>query len=141
VRSRFDSIYETSSIGGGAIVWRVVNKIDIAMPTQIAAVGGKKNVHFVSSATGEGIDSLIGAIARFCEQFFSPEPALVTRERQRGYLNETVARLRSAEEAEEREEIVAEHLRLAARSLGKLLGRVDVEDVLDVIFRDFCIGK
>ncbi|HEY6705022.1 MAG TPA: hypothetical protein VI010_13055, partial [Xanthobacteraceae bacterium] len=34
-----------------------------------------------------------------------------------------------------------EHLRLATRALGKLLGRVDVEDVLDVIFRDFCIGK
>ena len=40
-----------------------------------------------------------------------------------------------------REEIIAEQLRLAARALGKLLGRVDVEDVLDVIFRDFCIGK
>ena len=37
--------------------------------------------------------------------------------------------------------MVAEELRLATRALGKLLGRVDVEDVLDVIFRDFCIGK
>jgi tRNA modification GTPase len=36
---------------------------------------------------------------------------------------------------------LAEQLRLATRALGKLLGRVDVEDVLDVIFRDFCIGK
>jgi len=51
--------------------------------------------------------------------------------------------LRGAEIAakEGREEIVAEQLRLAARALGKLLGRVDVEDILDVIFRDFCIGK
>ena len=40
-----------------------------------------------------------------------------------------------------REEIMAEQLRLASRALGKLLGRVDVEDILDVIFRDFCIGK
>ena len=39
------------------------------------------------------------------------------------------------------EELVAEELRLAARALGRLAGRVDVEDVLDVIFRDFCIGK
>ena len=39
------------------------------------------------------------------------------------------------------EELVAEELRLAARALGRLTGRVDVEDVLDVIFRDFCIGK
>jgi tRNA modification GTPase len=39
------------------------------------------------------------------------------------------------------EELVAEELRLAARALGRLTGRVDVEDILDVIFRDFCIGK
>ena len=40
-----------------------------------------------------------------------------------------------------REDILAEELRLAARALGRLTGRVDVDDVLDVIFRDFCIGK
>jgi tRNA modification GTPase len=39
------------------------------------------------------------------------------------------------------EELAAEELRAAAHSLGKLLGRVDVEDVLDVIFREFCVGK
>jgi len=36
---------------------------------------------------------------------------------------------------------MAEELRIASDALGRLLGRVDVEDVLDVIFRDFCIGK
>jgi tRNA modification GTPase len=36
---------------------------------------------------------------------------------------------------------VAEDLRLAARALGRVTGRVDVEDLLDVIFNDFCIGK
>jgi len=39
------------------------------------------------------------------------------------------------------EELIAEELRAAATSLGRLTGRVDVEDILDVIFRDFCIGK
>ena len=39
------------------------------------------------------------------------------------------------------EDLVAEELRGAAVALGRLTGRVDVEDVLDVIFRDFCIGK
>ena len=38
-------------------------------------------------------------------------------------------------------EVVAEDLRLAARALGRLTGRVDVEDILDVVFADFCIGK
>jgi tRNA modification GTPase len=36
---------------------------------------------------------------------------------------------------------VAEELRVAAQALGRLLGRVDIEDILDVIFREFCIGK
>jgi tRNA modification GTPase len=39
------------------------------------------------------------------------------------------------------EELAAEDLRAAAYALGRLLGRVDVEDILDVIFREFCIGK
>ncbi len=38
-------------------------------------------------------------------------------------------------------ELAAEDLRLATRALGRITGRVDVEDMLDVIFRDFCIGK
>ena len=46
-----------------------------------------------------------------------------------------------SEPAPVREDVVAEDLRLAARALGRLTGRVDVEDILDVIFRDFCIGK
>jgi len=100
-------------------------------------------VQFISSATGAGVDELVNALLGFAEGFFSAEPALVTRERQRAHLRETVLSLRAAATAahEGREEIMAEHLRLGARALGKLLGRVDVEDVLDVIFRDFCIGK
>ena len=43
--------------------------------------------------------------------------------------------------AQQGDELVAEDLRAAAHQLGRLLGRVDVEDVLDSIFRDFCIGK
>ena len=39
------------------------------------------------------------------------------------------------------EELAAEELRTAVHSLGRLLGRVDVEDVLDAIFREFCVGK
>jgi tRNA modification GTPase len=58
-------------------------------------------------------------------------------------LEETVAALAraNAEGVHGREDIVAEELRMACQSLGRLTGRVDVEEVLDVIFRDFCIGK
>ncbi len=89
-------------------------------------------------------DGLLPALAGHAQNFLgSTEPALVTRERHRRALEETAAALGRAlaEAAPDREEIIAEELRLAARSLGRLTGRVDVEDILDVIFRDFCIGK
>ena len=72
------------------------------------------------------------------------EGALITRERHRQALRDTVAaigRAAAAQRNNDTVELVAEELRLAARALGRLSGRVDVEDILDVIFRDFCIGK
>jgi tRNA modification GTPase len=128
-------------------VWVVVNKMDLvgeeAKRRIESGFDRKEIVNLVSSTTGAGVDELVNAVARFAECFFTPEPALVTRERQRAHLKETVLALQGAQRAaqENREEIMAEQLRLASRALGKLLGRVDVEDVLDVIFRDFCIGK
>jgi tRNA modification GTPase len=129
-------------------VWLVVNKMDLVVEKEVkrrieSGFDGKEIVNFVSSTTGAGVDELVNALARFAGCFFTPEPALVTRERQRAHLKETVLALQGAQRAaqEGSEEIMAEQLRLASRALGKLLGRVDVEDVLDVIFRDFCIGK
>ncbi len=68
-----------------------------------------------------------------------------TRARHRRALEDCAAALERAAAAGAPElvapELVAENLRLALRALGRITGRVDVEDVLDVIFRDFCIGK
>ncbi|MEA3068715.1 MAG: tRNA modification GTPase [Alphaproteobacteria bacterium] len=129
----------------GTAVWVLLNKIDLLPSGERALVSeaGVEAVRLISGATGEGVDELISALTQFCELYFPAEPALVTRERQRAHLQETALALRGvqAAAAEGREEIVAEQLRLATRALGKLLGRVDVEDILDVIFRDFCIGK
>jgi tRNA modification GTPase len=134
-----------SRVPPGTAVWILVNKIDLLPPGERALVSeaGVEPVRLISGATGEGLDELVSALTRFCEEYFPAEPTLVTRERQRAHLQETVLALRGAQAAaaEGREEIVAEQLRLATRALGKLLGRVDVEDILDVIFRDFCIGK
>ena len=68
---------------------------------------------------------------------------MVTRERHRRTLQDALTALRRAlvPDLSSREDLLAEELRLAARALGRLTGRVDVDDVLDVIFRDFCIGK
>jgi tRNA modification GTPase len=131
----------------GSELWFVANKMDLVPGSDRQRVESQfareLTVHLLSSLTSAGIDELVNAISHHAERLFSGEPALVTRERQRGLLKETLTALRGAQGAaqEGREEIVAEHLRLATRALGKLLGRVDVEDILDVIFRDFCIGK
>jgi tRNA modification GTPase len=62
--------------------------------------------------------------------------------RQRELLEQAAASLqRSIAVIGEGEEFAAEELRSAAQSLGRLLGRVDIEDILDLIFREFCIGK
>jgi tRNA modification GTPase len=68
---------------------------------------------------------------------------LITRARHRRALQEMVAALDRALQHDHAagEELIAEDLRAAAMALGRLTGRVDVEDILDVIFRDFCIGK
>ena len=127
--------------------WLVVNKMDLVAEEEKRRIESRFNkeevVNLVSSTTGAGVDELVNALARFAGCLFTPEPALVTRARQRAHLRETVLALQGAQRAAQdgREEIMAEQLRLATRALGKLLGRVDVEDVLDVIFRDFCIGK
>jgi tRNA modification GTPase len=136
-----------AKVASESITWLVVNKIDLVAGEGQRRIESrfdrKEIVNFVSSKTGVGLDELVNAIARYADSFFTSEPALVTRARQRAHLIETGLALQGAQRAAQdgREEIMAEQLRLATRALGKLLGRVDVEDVLDVIFRDFCIGK
>jgi tRNA modification GTPase len=98
----------------------------------------------ISAVTGEGFDGLLAQLAQHAEGFLAgAESALVTRERHRRALEDTLAALRRAlvGDLAAREDLLAEELRIATRALGRLTGRVDVEDVLDVIFRDFCIGK
>ena len=98
----------------------------------------------ISAKTGEGFDVLLNALARHAEKFLAgAESAVVTRERHRRTLQDALTALRRAlvPELSNREDLLAEELRLAARALGRLTGRVDIDDVLDVIFRDFCIGK
>jgi tRNA modification GTPase len=104
--------------------------------------GESERTFEISALTGQGVDRLVTALTRFAGDFFSAgEPALVTRERQRTALAQTAEALRSALALEGPEELVAEELRAGAQALGRLTGRIDVEDILDVIFRDFCIGK
>jgi tRNA modification GTPase len=137
-----------TQVDGGAATWTILNKIDlfergINEPASLTKDDASRSFA-VSARTGEGLAELLGALERFAADFLDgAEPVLITRERHRLALQEALAALdrAQAEPPFDREEIVAEELRLAARALGRLVGRVDVEDILDVIFRDFCIGK
>ena len=129
-------------------IWLVSNKIDLAgdkqwINSEYQSASCTKHLA-ISAATAAGIDALIGALAQFAQAYFAvTETALVTRARHRHALEQTVAALGHAlaQSASGAEELIAEDLRNAATTLGRLVGRVDVEDILDVIFRDFCIGK
>ena len=97
----------------------------------------------ISASRGDGIPELIAGLVTFAQDYFgSTEGGLISRERQRTLLLATADSLRRSLAAVGKgDELVAEDLRAAAHSLGRLLGRVDVEDILDVIFREFCVGK
>jgi tRNA modification GTPase len=101
-------------------------------------------IRSISALTGLGMDALETALSAYAKDYFAAtESAVVTRARHRYALEETVAALERAlhQKNAKHEELIAEELRSAATTLGRLTGRVDVEDILDVIFRDFCIGK
>lgn len=96
----------------------------------------------ISAAENTGIDSLLKFLTAEAEAL-AGEPAVVTHARQRHALTEAAERIEAGIAIGQpgKEELVAEELRLAARALGRVTGRVDVEDVLDLVFRNFCIGK
>jgi tRNA modification GTPase len=124
----------------GPEVWRVRNKIDLTVGEVEA--GPSQPAFRISAATGEGVAELLRQLTRFAAQYFgSAEAGLITRDRHRLLLAEASASLERSLVSGLAEEIVAEELRASAHSLGRLLGRVDVEDVLGEIFSRFCIGK
>ncbi len=95
----------------------------------------------ISAKTGEGLEALTARLIQEIESRFkaSETPAL-TRLRHREAVEKSLAFLRRAMVAREAE-LVAEDLRLAVRALGRITGRVDVEDLLTIIFSSFCVGK
>ncbi|QOG16071.1 tRNA uridine-5-carboxymethylaminomethyl(34) synthesis GTPase MnmE [Bradyrhizobium sp. SEMIA] len=121
----------------GGPVWIVRNKIDLGFEPR------SSGEFAISASRGDGIPAMVDALIKFAAEFFgTSEGALVTRARQRELLGQARDSLRrSLELVEEGEELAAEELRSAAYALGRLLGRVDVEDVLGAIFQKFCIGK
>ncbi|MCA1528164.1 tRNA uridine-5-carboxymethylaminomethyl(34) synthesis GTPase MnmE [Bradyrhizobium yuanmingense] len=136
MRSRWTSAGGAASPGGS--VWIVRNKIDLG-----GGEGARPSEFGISASRGDGMPELVEALVKFASEFFgTTEGAMVTRARQRELLSRASASLRrSLDLVEHGEELAAEELRAATYALGRLLGRVDVEDVLGAIFQKFCIGK
>ena len=123
-----------------APTWIVRNKIDLDSTNAPRRI---ESMVAISASRGDGLAELIAALVRYAQEFFgSAEAGLIGRQRQRDLLRQAAASLqRSIDVIGSGEELAAEDLRSAAHALGRLLGQVDVEDILDVIFREFCIGK
>lgn len=125
---------ETEAMLRSENVIGVLNKCDLGVEPTTAMLT-------VSATTGTGLDSLeerLGAAA--AGMLGGSEGALITRARHREALGEASDALARALDGRGAE-LWAEDLRHALAALGRIAGRVDVDDVLDVIFRDFCIGK
>ncbi|MBN8958404.1 MAG: tRNA uridine-5-carboxymethylaminomethyl(34) synthesis GTPase MnmE [Rhizobiales bacterium] len=127
-------------------IWRIQSKADLVDSDAKLSSGRESEAQTrfsLSAKTGEGLEHFVGALSAFAGQAFgSGESALVTRLRHRLLLERVVETLNRASKLGGSDlELLAEELRAAATDLGRLLGKIDVEDVLDVIFRDFCIGK
>ncbi len=123
----------------------IANKIDAGSIPENYTINGRP-VLPVSVRSREGMDALLAALEQeVTARIGLTGSAGITRARHREALTDCVAALDRFLAGNGRNnqapELAAEDVRLAARSLGRITGRIDVEDLLDVIFRDFCIGK
>ena len=113
---------------------RVATKTDLT-PAPEGAIG-------VCALSGEGLETLAAAIeARARARLGDGATSLIVRERHRDALEQAVESIYSIVVGEEALELQAEALRRASQALGRIVGAVDVEEILDAVFSRFCIGK
>jgi tRNA modification GTPase len=121
----------------------VINKSDLLIGNLSPDI--KKLDHvLISVKNNHNLEDLILKIKnKLKNKFITSEDILITRERHRQHLEQCLEHLKNFEEKNEAEDFdkAAEDLRLATRHLGMIVGKVDVEEILGSIFKDFCIGK
>ena len=114
---------------------KIFNKSDLAAEEVVGEIA-------VSAKTGSGIEKLLAALCdKVAKTQFSGNTAPLTRVRHRQALEDCMMALRRVIDGCGPPELAAEDLRHAAQALGRITGRIDVEDILDAVFEDFCIGK
>ena len=121
----------------------VVNKSDLLKNDLSSEIKNFEHV-LISVKNNLNIENLILKIKnKLKNKFITNEDILITRERHRQHLEQSLNYLKNFEEKNEAEDFdkAAEDLRLATRHLGMIVGKVDVEEILGSIFNDFCIGK
>lgn len=119
-----------------------------ALPHTLPPLAGggalKHGVFAISTQNGVNMDRFLSVLTGIIRDRAGNRPAgmpVLTRARHREAVQEACNHLQRAIAGNKLPELLAEDIRLATRALGRITGRVDVEDLLDVIFRDFCIGK
>ena len=118
----------------------VVNKIDRAPVPAWAADAGIRQFA-ISVTTGVGVEALMTGLQELvAERIGITAAPMITRARHREAVADSAAALQRSVVAT-LPELAVEDVRLAVRALGRITGRVDIENILDVVFRDFCIGK
>ncbi len=118
----------------------VLNKIDKVAAPDVKEVRGQRPI-FMSAKSKEGLSEFFKRLEEEVTTrcMMTGAPAL-TRARHREALEDCVEALVRFAQID-LPELAAEDLRMGTRALGRITGRIDVEDVLDVVFSDFCIGK
>lgn len=126
---------------------------DVAEAKPVLRVGTKIEINrylwnnagadvLISVKTGEGIEDLLHAIGLHLPALSDDGAFLLpSRRRHIDRLKEARKHLNASMNAGLGLDIQAEELRLAGESIGRITGRIDVEDLLGVIFSEFCIGK
>ncbi|PCI00011.1 MAG: tRNA uridine-5-carboxymethylaminomethyl(34) synthesis GTPase MnmE, partial [Alphaproteobacteria bacterium] len=124
----------------------VVNKCDVP-PSSLREAQATRQSSYgdyieISANTGAGLDTLIDHVSRETSALLEEAqntPSL-TRARHREALEEAMDHISRALSGFS-PDMIAEDIRMTVRAIGRITGRTDVEDLLDIIFRDFCIGK
>ena len=121
----------------------VINKSDLKQ-TELSEQLKKLEPVLISIKNNSNIEELILKIKNILKnKFTTSDEILITRERHRNHLENTLSNLKNFNQKNLSEDFdkAAEDLRLAVRHLGMIFGKVDVEEILCSIFNDFCIGK
>lgn len=114
--------------------------LEISSKSDIEGAAKSNAAHYVSAQTGEGVEALIADLVQRARQLL-PKPGLAAfNQRQAESLSDAHDAIGGIS-ADEDLLLIGERLRIARRSLDRLLGRHSTEDVLDALFGRFCIGK